>query len=144
MILGLDSRWHMEPFRCTHLVPCYGYLLFFDNEPEVAYTGDTTFSLFYLPENKKILSVNVLIMEVSGWDLNNDADVEKVHQSGHIHIRDVVQHVEMFEHVKTIVAFHVQPKYSPEFVKSIVDQLPEELKKKIHVCLSALNNYYKR
>ncbi|XP_075260217.1 uncharacterized protein LOC142351864 [Convolutriloba macropyga] len=139
---GQDNIWTVMPFRSTHSIPCYGYLLYLEGRPEVAYTGDTTISLFYLPENQDLLYVNLLIIEVSGWDLDNDADVETTHKSGHIHIRDIVENKEIFESIKNIVAFHVQPKYSAEFIQSIVERLPEGVKEKFYVCMSALNNFY--
>ena len=81
------------------------------------------------------------MMEISGWNKDDPDEIKQVHASGHIHIKDVIDSPGTFENVESIVAFHIQPKYSIEFLHSVVSGLPDGLDQKVYPCLTALEQY---
>ncbi|XP_002738480.1 uncharacterized protein LOC100377136 [Saccoglossus kowalevskii] len=108
--------------------------------PEIAFTGDTTFECFQLEGNESVLKVKLLIMECTYLD--DETSISEAREKGHLHLNELVEHAELFENVESILLMHFSLKYSTQQIEELVaSKLPETLKNKVYLALSAHKNY---
>ncbi|XP_070571703.1 uncharacterized protein [Ptychodera flava] len=168
--IKLPQGYFVTPFKTVHVVPSQGYILWKQKSklrhkfkgqassdiaklkqsgvevtesqdiPEIAFTGDTTFEYFHLEENEAIRRVNLLIMEVTYLD--DETTLDKARARGHIHLNELVENEELFCDVQSILLMHFSFKYSASQIEELVkSKLPESLLGKVHLGLTAHNNY---
>ncbi|KAL5107083.1 Receptor-type tyrosine-protein phosphatase C [Taenia crassiceps] len=129
----LSSRWSVECFPTDHVVQSQGYILFQKNlqtgvrTPEIAYTGDTRFTIFTEPAHRDILRVKLLISEATYLDDNlrikNNAE-----KYGHICIRQYADNASLFEGVGALFLIHFSNRYpvSVRFSRSRLNKVELE------------------
>lgn len=117
------------------------------NNQQPSFTGDTTFQVFtdevYTPP-ADLFKVKLLIVEATYIDDDRDiADrIEQARQWGHIHLSEIYENAALFKNVDNILLMHLSDKYSCEFIeKKVFENIPEELKGKIHVSTLAKAKY---
>ncbi|XP_077995859.1 uncharacterized protein LOC144449223 [Glandiceps talaboti] len=168
--IQLPQGYFATVFRTVHRVPSQGYILWKQKSklkeeyrgqapkdiaklkqtgvevtetqdvPEIAFTGDTTFECFQLKGNEAVLKVKLLIMEATYLDV--DTTLDKTRERGHIHLDEIIQNAELFQDVESILLMHFSDKYSSSEIEELVkSNLPDSLLGKVHLALTAHNNY---
>lgn len=95
-------------------------------EPMIAYTGDTT--ILGVLQNEALLSVPLLIMECTGFDMD---DIKTTSEGKHIHFSDIIKYHEKFMNER-IVLFHVSQKYKKyNDIKLFIEMAPKSLLDKL-------------
>lgn len=103
---------------------------------EIAFTGDTTIEFLLDDSNEHIRRAKILIMEVT-YIPDGSTDCQQARERGHIHLDDIVQHADYFQEIENLVLMHFSAKYSPNFIKSVVEQeLPPWLYERTHLVLN--------
>ncbi|VDL58547.1 unnamed protein product [Hymenolepis diminuta] len=99
--IQIENKWWVESFQTDHVVQSLGYLIFrqdFDTGeliPEIAYTGDTRFTIYTLPAHPKLLQVKLLISE-STYLEDSKRSREYSQKYGHICITDFAINSRLF------------------------------------------------
>lgn len=99
-------------------------------------TGDTTFDVFKSPPLEDLLRVKTLITEATYIDDEQDKQsrggVERARLRGHIHIQEIIDNEELFNHIENIVLVHFSDKYSTRYIRKKTEELlSASLKEKI-------------
>nr|CDS28524.1 nuclear ribonuclease Z [Hymenolepis microstoma] len=141
--IQIESKWWVESFQTDHVVPSLGYILLYQDFktteliPEIAYTGDTRFTIFSLPAHPKLLQVKLLITESTYLDGNNRSR-ENSQKYGHICITDFAINSRLFRDVGAIFLMHFSDRYSLQMIKDkVYCSLPEDLAEKVYCSLTA-------
>ncbi|XP_064620865.1 uncharacterized protein LOC135483766 [Lineus longissimus] len=164
------------PFPTYHRVPSQGYIVYHEKkqlkheyedmmsyervlmkkkgvelydthvEPEIAYTGDTTFDVFLNPPTPDLLNVKLLITECTFVDEDADrrgrSSIAKAESVGHIHLKQFCEHAHLFDNVEGILLIHFSDKYTVQYIRDRVFELvPESLRNKIYLGLTAQELY---
>ena len=94
---------------------------------ELAYTGDTEFSALLRPENKFLFGCEILLTEATFLDGDNKKAVEY----GHTHLKDFVEHAELFAN-KQLILLHISKRYKHDYIiQCLSSTLPPSL---VEIC----------
>uniref|UniRef100_A0A915EYF6 Metallo-beta-lactamase domain-containing protein n=1 Tax=Echinococcus canadensis TaxID=519352 RepID=A0A915EYF6_9CEST len=141
--IKINSRWSVESFPTDHVCQSQGYILFHKDyqsgvrRPEIAYTGDTRFTIFTQPAHRDILRVRLLISEVTYLDENLRMK-ENAEKYGHSRIHEYAENAYLFEEVGALFLIHFSDRYSVPAIKDrVYGYLPPELGRKVFCSLTA-------
>ena len=94
---------------------------------ELAYTGDTEFSALLRPENKFLFDCEILLTEATFLDGDNN----KAKEYGHIHLKDFVEHADLFTN-KQLILLHISKRYKHDYIiQCLSTSLPPSL---VQIC----------
>lgn len=172
--IQLSSSFLVKPFPTPHRVPSQGYVLYhtqkklkeehkgktpeeisglvkegveithISQQPEIAYTGDTTFDLFLNSPPEDLFKVKLLITEATYIDQDRES-IQKARDRGHMHLQELVDNASLFESVDKILLIHFSDKYSVKYVKDIVQKtLPPSLSEKVLVSTIAKEKHHSK
>ncbi len=154
----LGKGFAARPFRSVHRVACQGWSIWrrhkrlapqFRGLPEaelarlaredrrdlsthesiceLAFTGDTRIQV--VEREEVVRKARVLVIECTFLD--DRVDLARVHETGHIHLSEIVERAELFENER-IVLTHFSARYSPERVRAILEaELPDSLRERV-------------
>ncbi|VDK39391.1 unnamed protein product [Taenia asiatica] len=139
----INRMWSVECFPTDHVVQSQGYILFRKNyqtgvrTPEIAYTGDTRFTIFTEPAHRDILRVRLLISEATYLD--DSVRIKKnAEKYGHSCIREYADNASLFEEVGALFLIHFSNRYPVWVIKGrVYGCLPSELGRKVYCSLTA-------
>ncbi|VDM32644.1 unnamed protein product [Hydatigera taeniaeformis] len=143
LTVEINRRWSVECFRTDHVIQSQGYILFYQNyqtgirTPEIAYTGDTRFTIFTEPVHRDILRVRLLISEATYLDgsVRMKKSAEKY---GHSCIQDYADNASLFEDVGALFLIHFSNRYPVQVIMDrVYGCLPTELGRKVYCSLTA-------
>lgn len=153
----IGQRMFARPFRSIHRVPCQGYTVVEVRDkllpefqgvegkeigrlksqgvrvtekvefPILAYTGDTTASLY--DQGGSFLKVPLLLAECTF--MGDEQDPAFARDRGHTHLNDLAERAELFKDVEQILLVHFSQRYYNGFIADNLAKLPEEFRKKV-------------
>jgi ribonuclease Z len=92
-------------------------------------SGDTQIELFL--REPVVRRCKVLVLEVTAWD--DRRSVEETRQWGHIHVDELIEHVEAFTG-EALVLVHRSPRHSRQQAEQVVrDRFPASVRDRVHV-----------
>lgn len=94
--------------------------------PEIGFTGDTTIQAIEECEDCRLCKV--LVTEMTFID--KERSVDHARRLGHIHIEDVIDNYELFQHNQYVVFTHFSARYSNEQILKAMQRLPSGLREK--------------
>ena len=91
-----------------------------------------------------LFRVKLLIVETTYIDDEKEGKnyVEIARQWGHVHLLEIYKNAKLFKNVDHILLMHFSDRYSVDYIrKKVYDDIPEELRNKIHIATLAKQQY---
>ncbi|XP_047332338.1 tRNase Z TRZ1 [Impatiens glandulifera] len=99
-------------------------------EPEIAFTGDTTSDFIVDDSNNDVLKAKILIMESTY--VSNIESVENARAYGHTHLSEIVNHADKFQN-KAILLIHFSARYQADDIEKVVATLSPPLAGRVFI-----------
>ncbi|VDD78778.1 unnamed protein product [Mesocestoides corti] len=105
--IQINASWFVESFATDHVVQIQGCILYRQATarghriPEVAYTGDTRFSIFTGPAHPDLLRVKLLISEATYLD-DSPRLTENAQKYGHVLLRQYAENEHLFRVIELL------------------------------------------
>ncbi|MGJ4752076.1 MBL fold metallo-hydrolase [Leptospira kmetyi] len=159
--IDLDPQHFFSPHKTFHRVPSQGYTIYqkrkklkkeFQSLPQeelnlalkekkevseqsetpvISFSGDT--KIEYVLEHEDVANSNILFIECTYID--NERDVNKAREWGHIHLDEIIGNLSSFQNEK-IVLIHFSKRYSIPYIREILEKrIPKEEKHRFHAFL---------
>ena len=155
----IGHNYYVSGFEVEHRLPAMGYTIFnitqklktqylgltskeikkikfqkdiFDKTetPVITYLGDCKFSSII--RNKEVLCSKYLIIESTFID--NKKDVADAHRTGHIHLDEIIENIELFYNIKKIILIHFSARYKYSYIKETINKrFPKEFLNKVSI-----------
>jgi ribonuclease Z len=132
--IELHKNVVVKCFETHHRIQSFGFMVYVRNfqddlVPQMAYLGDTKFSVFQQPERPEIqdlLTVQLLITEATYIDRPETRSI-KAREYGHTHLQEFIDHFNLFKDVRFILLVHMSDRYGAQQIWQSKQRMPQDL-----------------